>query len=149
MTLEDIMALPVAELADQDCHLFLWVVAGVHREGVGAEVCRAWGFRLLGDIIWRKPNYGLGAFPRPQHEAIIIGRRGGARFTRNDVGSVQSWPQVYATNGGKTHSAKPAAAYDLIESASPGPYVDLFARQQRLGWDSWGWGYEQTGVTVG
>lgn len=55
---------------------------------------------------------------------------------------MQRWPQVYDTNGGKTHSAKPAAALDLVESVSPGPYVELFARRPRLGWDSWGYGFE-------
>lgn len=48
------------------------------------------------------------------------------------------WPRA-------AHSVKPAASYDLIESVSPGPYVELFARQPRLGWDSWGYGYEAAG----
>jgi hypothetical protein len=55
------------------------------------------------------------------------------------VRSVQKWPQVHAGNGGgKVHSAKPDAALDLIEQVSPGPYVELFARRARFGWDYWG-----------
>jgi N6-adenosine-specific RNA methylase IME4 len=63
-----------------------------------------------------------------------------------NVHSVQRWPQPYGR--GKTHSAKPKAAGDLIESLSPGPYVELFARNPRLGWHAWGRGYESEVVNA-
>ena len=100
------------------------------------------GVKQVGELIWHKPNFGMGAFPRPQHEVLLVARRGRVRFDRADVGSVQRWRQDYGTNGGKTHSAKPAAAGDLIEATSPGPWCELFCRRPRLGWDSWGHGYE-------
>lgn len=143
MTLEDITDLPVCDLAAENAALFLWALAPMVREGLATQVVRAWGFQPVGEIVWAKPNFGLGAFPRPQHEVLIVARRGMLRFSRNDVGSVQRWPQVYGNNGGKSHSSKPPAALDLIESVSPGPYVELFARQPRLGWDHWGYGFER------
>jgi N6-adenosine-specific RNA methylase IME4 len=140
MTLGDIVRLPVNELAAS--HLYLWSTAKMHRSGAAVDVAETWGFKVVGEIIWAKPNFGMGAFPRPQHEVMLVCRADATPFTRNDVGTVQTWPQVYANNGAKSHSQKPAASFDLIESASPGPYVELFARQPRLGWDHWGLGIE-------
>lgn len=89
--------------------------------------------------MWEKPNYGLGKFPRPQHEIVLVCRRGTLAFQLNNVGSVHRWSQMRdANNGGKVHSAKPDGFLDLVEQASPGPYLELFARRQRLGWDTWG-----------
>lgn len=137
--LEWIESLPVAELAEQDAHLYLWVPARFNREGIGVRVCRAWSFECVSEIVWAKPNYGLGKFPRPQHEIVLVCRRGSLPFRVNDIGSVHSWRQLRAgNNGGKIHSAKPDGFLDLAESASPGPYLELFARRQRLGWDTWG-----------
>lgn len=139
MELDDIWTLPVAELVEQDAHLYLWITAKLNAQGVGIQTLDSWGFRWVGEIVWAKPNYGLGAFPRPQHEVLIVARRGSLSFARRDVGSVQTWRQArLPNNGGKIHSAKPDGAQDLIESASPGPYLEMFARRQRLGWDTWG-----------
>lgn len=140
MTLTAIYELPVGELVDVDgAHLYLWVTPELHRRGVGVEVAEAWGFAVVGEIIWRKRNFGMGAFPRPQHEPLLVCRRGRLSFARTDVGSVHDWPTPYASgNGGKVHSAKPDASIDLVESASPGPYLELFARRARFGWDYWG-----------
>jgi len=137
--LEWIYALPVSDLAEPDAHLYLWVPAKLNREGIGLATCRAWGFECVSEIVWAKPNFGLGKFPRPQHEILLVCRRGSLPFALNDVGSVQRWQQPRGKgNQGKTHSAKPDGALDLIEQASPGPYVELFARRARFGWDYWG-----------
>lgn len=142
MTLDDIAALPVADLAEPDAHLYLWVTPELHRNGEGVRVAEAWGFRVIHEIIWAKPNFGMGAFPRHQHEPLLVCRRGNLPFALRDVGSVQRWSQPYltttGTGAGKTHSAKPDGALDLIEQASPGPYVEMFARRARFGWDYWG-----------
>lgn len=146
MSLEDIWHLPVADLAEADAHLFLWVPAGFNREGAGVETARAWGFEPIGELIWEKPNFGLGAFPRPCHEILLVCRRGALPFTGGlAVRSVQRWRQTYDGAKGKQHSAKPEAAMDLIEQVSPGPYLELFSRRHRLGWDVWG---NQIGSTV-
>lgn len=138
MTLADISALPVATLAQADAHLYLWITAKLNARGIGYATVRAWGFEWVGEIVWKKNNFGLGAFPRPQHEILVIARRGSLPFKRRDVGSVQAWRQDYSANGGKRHSVKPEHAMDLIETNSPGPYLELFARRQRLGWHTWG-----------
>jgi N6-adenosine-specific RNA methylase IME4 len=143
MSVAEIAALPVGDLAAEAAHLYLWVTRGLFREGHGVAVARAWGFEPVSEIIWRKPNYGAGSFPRAGHEPLLICRRGGLRFAgRRDVHSVQDWRQRYASNGGKHHSAKPDGALDLVEATSPGPYLELFSRTPRLGWDAWGWGHE-------
>lgn len=140
MALADIYALPITDLAENDAHLYLWITAHFNRQGVGLECARRWGFpSCVGEIVWSKPNFGMGAFPRPAHEILLVCRRGRAPFRVRDVGSVQVWGQIRAANnGGKVHSAKPEGAIDLIERASPGPYLELFARRNRLGWDTWG-----------
>lgn len=143
MTLEDILALPVSELAAPNAHLYLWVTPELYRQGIGVQTAEAWGFTAHDELIWEKPNLGMGAFPRHCHEPVLIARRGELEFTAPlNVRSVQRWKQPQTTNGGKTHSAKPDGLMDLVESASPGPYLELFARAPRLGWDSWGHGYE-------
>lgn len=120
-------------------HLYMWATPEMHRNGQALEVLKAWGFDFVGEIIWKKPNFGMGHFPRPMHEPLIVARRGKLKFQRCNVGSVQEWPQPRGRmNGGKIHSAKPDESIDLIESASPGPYVELFARRARFGWDYWG-----------
>jgi N6-adenosine-specific RNA methylase IME4 len=137
MPVEAICALPVTELAAADAHLYLWVTPALNRRGVGIRVARAWGFRVVSELVWSKARLGTGAFPRACHEILLICRRGARPFTApRNVRSVQDWPHP------RGHSVKPAAAFDLIEQASPGPYVELFCRQPRFGWDHWGHGYE-------
>lgn len=143
MSMEDMAALPIADLVADDCRLFMWVVPEFHRNGGGLALAEAWGFTVVNEIIWQKPNYGLGKFPRPGHEPLFICKRGNPKW--NDVPevsathSVQKWnvPRMRG-NGGKCHSQKPDAALDLIERVSPGPYVELFARRARFNWDVWG-----------
>lgn len=137
MSIEDICALPIGDRVDVDAHLYLWTPDLHLIEGNAARVARAWGFEPGRIIVWRKANPGLGRFPRPAHESILVCSRGKLPFRLADEPSVQDWKQPYA-NGAKVHSAKPDGSYDLIERASPGPYLELFARRQRLGWDSWG-----------
>lgn len=143
MTLRDIIDLPVESLAADDAHLYLWSTREMFREGHAVRVARAWGFSPVSEIIWRKPNFGTGAFPRSGHEPVLICKRGAAKFTGPaDVHSVQTWKQDYTTNGGKSHTNKPDGLMDLAEVHSSGPYLELFSRRPRFGWDSWGKGYE-------
>lgn len=142
-TVDEIAAMPVADLAADDSTLFLWATREVYREGDAVRVARAWGFQPCGDLVWDKPNLGTGAWPRPTHEPILIARRGHPPTpTDRSYRSVQRWKQPYTTNSGKTHSAKPPGFMDAVQDNFPGPYLELFARQPRLGWDHWGHGYE-------
>lgn len=134
MSIEDICRLPVGGLAAEEAHLYLWIPDPLLVLGVGATVAEAWDFRPGRPLIWRKRNMGLGEFPRPAHEVCLVCTRGASLFRVRDQPSVQTWKQVYV-NGGKLHSAKPDGFYDLVKTASPGPYAELFARRGRLGWD--------------
>jgi len=138
MSIEEIVALPVAaEASEADAHLYLWIPDCHLIAGHGEAVARGWGFEPLRLLIWHKTGFGLGAFPRPQHEALIVCRRGSLPFRVRDQGSVQTFANPYR-NGARRHSAKPEEMQDLIERASPGPYLELFARRHRPGWDVWG-----------
>jgi N6-adenosine-specific RNA methylase IME4 len=141
MPLDTIAALDIEALAAPDAHLYLWTVDRFLIAGDAARIARAWGFEPKRLLVWRKSGFGLGTFPRPQHEVCVIATRGHLPFAVRNTGSVQSWPVVYERRGnsaGRCHSAKPEAFLDLVEQASPGPYLELFARRQRLGWDTWG-----------
>lgn len=137
MSIEEIAALPIEGFARPDSHLYLWIPDCHLIEGHGATIARAWGFEPGRLVIWRKTGYGLGTFPRPQHEALIVCRRGSLPFEIRDQGSVQTFGNPYA-NGHRIHSAKPDGMLDLIEAASPPPYLELFARRARFGWEYWG-----------
>lgn len=138
MPVDAIADLAVAEFVEDDAHLFMWTLDRFVLDGTAARVCRAWGFEPLPQmIVWAKANAGLGRFVRPAHELVLIGRRGDARFRPVSVRSVYEWKQTYV-DGSKLHSAKPEAMLDVVESLSDGPYLELFARRQRFGWDTWG-----------
>lgn len=137
-SIEQIAAIPVEGVADDDAHLFMWTLDRFLIDGSAALICRAWGFEPLPQlIVWRKTNAGLGRYIRPAHETILVGRRGAARLREVSTVSVHDWRQTYI-NWSKVHSAKPEGSLDLIESLSEGPYLELFARRNRLGWDTWG-----------
>jgi N6-adenosine-specific RNA methylase IME4 len=132
----------VASRAADDATLFLWVTQDMLHSGDARHVAISWGFRdRVGEFIWRKPNFGAGAFPRIGHETCIIYRRGKGSLKLDaprDVHSVQEWKQRYDTSAGKTHSAKPDGFLDEIEHGYEGPYLEMFARRARFGWDYWG-----------
>lgn len=137
MSIDEIKALEVGALADTQAHLYLWTTRRLFREGVAAEVARAWGFEPCGELIWGLRNGGMGGFLGNGHEPILLAARGGLRWPKNEIpAGVCFWKQPYAR--GKIHSAKPDAFQDLVERVSPSPRIELFARSQRLGWDSWG-----------
>src|SRR3972149_5676549 len=76
MSIDEIAALPVLDLADVDAHLFLWIPDEFLIRGDGDRVARAWGFTPGRLLIWEKSGYGLGTFPRPQHEALLVAKPG-------------------------------------------------------------------------
>lgn len=130
MTLNEIHAMDVAGYADRSCHLYLWTVTTMLRHTFG--VVEAWGFKPKQVLVWAKPGLGSGMRFRQTCEYVVFGIRGPSLpIVRRDVGTWYEWPRG-------AHSTKPEAFYDLVESVSPGPYLELFARRQRLGWDTWG-----------
>lgn len=138
MTVAAIKALPVADLAEPDAHLYLWTTNGYLPDAF--EVLQAWGFTYSTTLVWCKNPFGgggLGGAWRITTEFLIFARRGQLAATSQIIGTW--WHEKRPYEGGKPkHSAKPASFQDRIEHVSPGPYLELFARRQRLGWDTWG-----------
>ena len=131
MTLDEIMALPVGDLAAPDCALFLWVTSNHLMEA--GRVMAAWGFEFKSTaFVWVKEGApGLGYWTRKQTELCLIGTRGKPR--RLDAGVAE----VITTSRGR-HSEKPAETHARIQRLVGGPYIELFARKPRDGWHVWG-----------
>lgn len=129
MPLDEIADLPVDGLAAKDAHLYLWAVLPMMEDAF--YIARAWRFRPSTVLTWCKPGPGLGGGYRGNTEHLIVARRGNAPFKTTGLGT---W---YPAQRGE-HSQKPDLFGDMIEAMSPGPYLELFARRQRLGWDTWG-----------
>lgn len=130
MTVEEIATLPVPAAPDAAC--FLWATNPLLREGL--EVLDAWGFTYRTNLAWVKDRIGMGYWVRGQHELLLIGRRGsfGPPAESLRPPSVLHAPRL-------EHSAKPEELYDLLESLYPNATrIEMFARAQRPGWDSWG-----------
>jgi N6-adenosine-specific RNA methylase IME4 len=132
MGVEQIAALPIGGLAAPSAHLYLWATQKYLRDAF--DVLTGWGFRFAALIVWCKRPHGvaMGRMFGNQTEYVLFGWCGGATpplpiTDRNWF----VWPRG-------EHSAKPEAFLDLVEQVSPGPYLELFARRQRLGWDTWG-----------
>jgi len=136
MTPREIANMNLAGMAGPDAHLYLWTINGYLDAAHG--IARGWGFSPSTTLVWCKAPHGLGMGGTYSltTEYVLFARRGTlAAKTRIDT-TWFGWPRG-------AHSVKPQAFYDLVERVSPGPYIELFARQPRLGWDSWGHGYEQ------
>lgn len=130
MTVDEICDLPVREWSDKGAHLYLWTTT---QYLVNADlVARAWGFVPTSTLVWCKPRggFGGGAF-YPNVEFVLFCRRGSLATAKNITSRWFEWPR-------SSHSVKPEAFLDMVEAVSPGPYLELFARRQRLGWDTWG-----------
>lgn len=139
MTLEEIEALPVGGLAEPEGYLFLWTTNRYLEAAY--RVARAWTFAPRQVLTWCKEpmGEGPGGMFATTTEFILIAQRIGpkshARGKRTLGNRVPtSWFQWKRG----AHSQKPEHLQDIIETVAPGPYLELFARRQRLGWDSWG-----------
>ena len=139
LDLEAIKALPVAEALTATAHLYLWVPNALLPEGL--EVLKAWGFTYKSNIVWHKlrkdggsDGRGVGFYFRNVTELILFGTRG-----KNARTLAPGRRQVnYVGTRKREHSRKPDEQYPLIESCSPGPYLELFGRGLRPGWSVWG-----------
>ena len=139
MTLEEIKELPVAPVAADTAHLYLWVPNALLPEGL--EVMRAWGFHYKTNLVWHKirkdggsDGRGVGFYFRNVTELILFGVRG-----RNARTLQPGRTQVnYLSSRKREHSRKPDEQYDIIEACSPGPFLELFARGDRKKWVAWG-----------
>jgi N6-adenosine-specific RNA methylase IME4 len=137
MSIESVRALPVSNWVTEDCALFLWSINPMLPQALA--VIEAWGFtyktvaftwakRTTRDNGW---HFGLGYWTRQNTESCLLATRGHPQRLSRSVRQL-----IVAPRG--RHSAKPAEAHAWIEALCSGPYLELFARGQRPGWDSWG-----------
>ena len=138
MTLEQICDLPVARHANDPSHLYLWVPNALLAEGL--QVMKAWGFQYKTNIVWYKirkdggpDGRGVGFYFRNVTELLLFGVRGSLRTLQPGRRQVN----ILATRK-REHSRKPDEIYEIIESCSPRPYLELFAREKVHGWTQWG-----------
>lgn len=135
---QEIADMPVYKLALPQSHLYLWVPNALLPEGL--EVMARWGFDYKTNLVWYKTRKdggpdgrGVGFYFRNVTELVLFGVRGSLRTRdagRNQVNLLSSVK--------REHSRKPDELYEIIEQCSPGPYMELFARHIREGWDHWG-----------
>ena len=138
LSLRQIRELPVAAIARAESHLYLWVPNALLPEGL--RVMEAWGFKYKTNIVWHKvrkdggpDGRGVGFYFRNTTEIVLFGIRGRLRTLapgRRQVNVIRSRK--------REHSRKPDELYKIIEACSPGPYIELFARGKKAGWDQWG-----------
>jgi N6-adenosine-specific RNA methylase IME4 len=138
MTLDDICALPVADIAAPTAHLYLWCPNSLLPDGL--RVVDAWGFRYVSNLVWAKrrkdggpDGRGVGFYFRNVTELVLFGVRGHMRT----LAPGRSQVNIIETRK-REHSRKPDEQYAVIEACSPGPFLELFARYPRDGWHVWG-----------
>jgi N6-adenosine-specific RNA methylase IME4 len=151
MGVDDIAALPVKALAAPDEHLMLWITGPLLIEGKHLAIMKAWGFKPSSiAFTWVKLkrsidvrqlrlvttqesdlHVGLGLTTRKNAEFCLLGRRGNAKRLSKSVREIILAPV-------REHSRKPDQFYERARQYAAGPYLELFARQRRPGWDAWG-----------
>jgi N6-adenosine-specific RNA methylase IME4 len=138
LSLREICEIPVQLAVYNPAHLYLWLPNALLQEGL--EVMRAWGFTYKTNIVWHKvrkdggpDGRGVGFYFRNTTEMILFGVRGSLRTLqpgRRQVNIIKSQK--------REHSRKPDELYEIIESCSPDPSLELFARGTRHNWHAWG-----------
>lgn len=135
MTVEQIAALPVRDVAATDSRLFIWTTN--RYLPATFDVIVAWGFTYVQALVWRKtgnPSPFSGSVAPQHHEFLLVGKRGSPPIVEKLKSSVIDAPAAIFG-----HSAKPECFLDLIEQVSPEPRLEMFARRARMfGWDYWG-----------
>ena len=134
MKTTEIMELPIKEIAADDAHLYLWVTNNFLPDGL--RVMGAWGFRYVTIITWNKDRIGLGQYFRGLTEHCLFGVKGRLPYKAISGKRQQGKTGFYAPK--TEHSVKPEEMRLMIERVSYPPYIELFARQETEGWDTWG-----------
>lgn len=129
MTVEEIAAMPVGALAEDNAHLHLWTTSSFLFEA--REVMEKWGFEYKGLFVWVKPGLGTGSYWRGTNEFLLLGVRGSCVFADK---SLPSWGEFSRSK----HSEKPQEIRSMIERASPSHRLELFGRKPADGWLVWG-----------
>lgn len=129
MSVDQITAMPIGDLATEDAHLWLWVTNATLRHGY--DIAEAWGFTVRSPLTWVKFRLGLGNYLRNSTEHLLFATRGKAPVRFHGQPTWLNAPV-------QDHSHKPEEQYAVIERISDGPYLELFARRRQPGWDAWG-----------
>lgn len=131
MSTEEICNLEIIkEISDKDCVLFLWATIPMLPDAF--RVLKAWGFNYKTAIIWRKiMSLGMGFWFRGQCEVCLMGIKGKIKAFRCQKSN-------FIQSKVRKHSQKPEEFFELIESIILYPAIELFARQKRKNWDTWG-----------
>ena len=139
MTLDEILELPVAQMARPTSHLYLWIPNALLAEGL--EVMKRWGFTYKTNFVWYKvrkdggpDRRGVGFYFRNVTELVLFGTRGKNARTLQPGRRQEN---ILLTRK-REHSRKPDEFYQIVEACSPGPYLEIFARHPRPGWHQWG-----------
>jgi len=120
MSVEEICAEPVREIAADDAHLHLWTTNAFLRDAF--DVMDHWGFTYKSCFVWVKPQFGIGNYWRVSHEFLLLGVKGKCPFLARDE---KSWREL---DRGE-HSAKPDEIRQIVEKVSPGPYLEMYGRE--------------------
>jgi N6-adenosine-specific RNA methylase IME4 len=129
--LDDLKLLPIEALAAERCHVHLWTLPNSYHR-TAYDLVEHWGFRVVSEFVWCKTQTGKGHYWRMSHEILLTAVR--SEDDRFDDRSLRSW--IEAPRG--RHSEKPEIVREMIERASPGPRLELFARKIVPGWFAWG-----------
>lgn len=143
MPISELRGLPIPAIAAADSVLWLWAVNALMDDAL--DLMKHWGFDYKNTLTWAKitktgsPATGMGYWMRGATEHLLLGVKGRPKPLRRNQ------PTWFTAPAGK-HSAKPDGAYRIIETLTPGPYADIFARTHRPGWTCWGDELNQEGA---
>jgi len=144
MSLDELKKLRVPELAAEDGACFwCWATWPKIRDRIPHELLDHWGLRWVGEIVWDKKRIGPGRWLRSQAEVLILAvsgkpERTAAMRRQGNIFKAPDLPEVIESPRINRHSEKPQEFRTLVESLSPGPRIELFARTAAPGWDVWG-----------
>jgi N6-adenosine-specific RNA methylase IME4 len=130
MTIDDICAMPVGDLADEPCALYMWATVPLLPDAL--RVLEAWGFEYKTHRVWVKDKApGMGWWLQTYHELLLIGTRNG------NAHPLERLPSIVESPVGR-HSRKPDVFRADIERCHAGARIELFARETSVGWEAWG-----------
>lgn len=132
MTIQELCAMPIKELAQDDAVLFLWVTSPLLYEAF--PIIEAWGFKYKACFVWDKVKHNMGHYNSVRHEFLLVCTRGSCQPDETKL-----FDSVQSIERSKKHSEKPQEFRDIIDTLYPhGKRLELFARQAHEGWEAWG-----------
>lgn len=130
LSIDQLLDWPVPDLTADNAHIYLWITNRSLPKGFA--LLERWGFRYVTCLTWVKPSFGMGNYFRGSTEQVLFGVKGALELLRKDVGTHFEAPRE------GEHSTKPAAFYELVETCSPGPWLEVFSRHDRSNWVTFG-----------